>query len=233
MSQASELQLPGWLSTTVRATPAAEVDGQGVPVARDWWQARLDGTPFAGELFDSLDGRLTRTELFGLGERAGESPENARRLLWAALAWGTGRRHRNNGARITAMESGGDELSEVLRRAAETGRTDPSAAYGLFRPDRNAVSYLGPPFFTKFLYFAGGGSAAHPCLILDSLVAKTLRQESGWTELTGWYRWSAGQYVDYCELLTRWARELSEDGSGEVVRPDQLEYALFNRGRHS
>ncbi|TQN42120.1 hypothetical protein FHU33_1514 [Blastococcus colisei] len=233
MSEPSQLQLPEWLSTNLRATPAAEVAGQPVTVNRSWWEERLDGTPFADELFDSPEERLTRTLLFELGERAGKSPEDARRLLWATLAWGTGRRHRNNRARVTAVVKGGDELSEVLRRAAEVGRADPSAAYRLLRPYRNAVSHLGPPFFTKFLYFAGGGSAAHPCLILDSLVAKTLRRQCGWTELTGWYSWPANQYVDYCELLARWAKELSDDVTGDAVRPDQLEYALFNRGRHS
>jgi hypothetical protein len=233
MSEPIHLQLPEWLSANVRATPAAKVAGQPVTVNRGWWEERLGGTPFADELFDSPEERLTRTQLFELGEGAGKSPEDARRLLWATLAWGTGRRHRNNGARVTAVVKGGDELGEVLRRAAEVGRTDPSAAYRLLRPYRNAVSHLGPPFFTKFLYLAGGGSAAHPCLILDSLVAKALRRECGWTELTGWYSWSANQYVDYCQLLARWAEELSENGTGEPVRPDQLEYALFNRGRHS
>jgi hypothetical protein len=233
MSEPSQLPLPEWLSTNVRATPAVEVVGQPVTVNRSWWEERLGGTPFADELFDSPDERLTRAQLFDLGKRAGKSPENARRLLWATLAWGTGRRHRNNGARVTAVADRSDELSEVLRRSAEVGRTDPSAAYRLLRPYRNAVSHLGPPFFTKFLYFAGGGSAAHPCLILDSLVARTLRRECGWTELAGWYSWSADQYVDYCELLARWAKVLSEKEPGEAMRPDQLEYALFNRGRHS
>lgn len=233
MSESSHLRLPEWLSTKVRATPVAEVVGHGVIVNRMWWAERLGGTSFADELFDSPDQRLTRAQLFDLGKRAGESPEDARRLLWASLAWGTGRRHRNNGARITALGKDGDELSEVLRRAAEIGRTDPSAAYRLLRPYRNAVSYLGPPFFTKFLYFAGGGSSAHPCLILDSLVAKSLRQECGWTALTGWYTWPADQYADYCQLLARWALELSEHETAEAVRPDQLEYALFNRGRQS
>jgi hypothetical protein len=153
-------------------------------------------------------------------------------LLWATLAWGTGRLHRNNKARVAVVKKGRDELSELLRRAADAGRTDPSAAYRLLRPYRNAVAYLGPPFFTKFLYFAGGGSTAHPSLILDSLVAKSLRRQCGWTELTGWYSWSANQYGDYCQLLARWAKEVNETGTGEALRPDELEYALFNQGKY-
>jgi hypothetical protein len=234
MSDLCALPLPDWLAAEVRATSAADVVGHGVTVNRAWWEQRLGDTAFADELFEAPDERLTRAQLFELGERAGKSPEDARRLLWATLAWGTGRRHRNNRARVSAVVKGGDQVSEVLRRAAAVGRTDPSAAYQLLRSRyRNAIPYLGPPFFTKYLYFAGGGSATHPCLILDSLVAKSLRRKCGWTELTGWYSWPASQYVDYCELLARWAKELSENEPGEAVRPDQLEYALFNRGRHS
>jgi hypothetical protein len=226
------LHLPEWLAADVRATPAADVVGHEVMVNRAWWEKRLGDTPFADEVFESPGERLTREQLFALGERAGQSPQDARRLLWATLAWGTGRRHRNNGARVTAVNRDGDALGELLSRAAEVGRADAAAAYRLLRPQRNVVSFLGPPFFTKFLYFAGGGSAGHPCLILDSLVAKTLRRECGWTELTGWYSWSASEYAAYCQLLACWAKELSEDGS-EGVRPDQLEYALFRRGRQS
>jgi hypothetical protein len=81
MSEPSQLPLPEWLSTNVRATPAVEVAGQPVTVNRSWWEERLGGTPFADELFDSPEERLTRAQLFELGERAGESPEDARRLL--------------------------------------------------------------------------------------------------------------------------------------------------------
>ena len=233
MTDLCALTLPEWLAAEVRATTAARVIGHTVTVNRAWWEKRLSDTPFADELFDAPDEQLSRAQLFALGERAGESPQDARRLLWATLAWGTGLRHRNNRARVNAVVKGGDELSGVLRRAAEVGRTDPSAAYQLLRPNRNAIRYLGPPFFTKYLYFAGGGRAAHPCLILDSLVAKSLRGECGWTELTGWYSWPASQYAAYSELLSCWAKELDADGSAEPVRLDQFEYVLFNRGRHS
>jgi len=231
MSQANTLDLPEWLAAAVR-TRSTRID-QPIPVNRAWWTGRLGEAAFADELVEAPDGSLTRAQLFKLGARAGESPQDARRLLWATCAWGTGLRHRNNGSRVRSVKNRRDEVSELLQTAAETARTDARAAFMQLRPSRNAVPYLGPPFFTKFLYFAGGGGAAHPCLILDSLVAKSLRRECGWTELTGWYSWSADQYVDYCDLLARWAKELNDDGSDEAVRPDQFEYALFTRGRHS
>jgi len=233
IQQPTALPLPDWLAADVRGQSVDGVVGLPISVNRVWWAATLDATPYAAELFETDNGRLNRVHLFQLGERAAESAEDARRLLWASLAWGTGRKHRLNRARLRAVRRGEDELSESLRQAAEVSRTSAVAAFRLMRPNRNLVKYLGPPFFTKFLYFAGGGSPAHPCLILDSLVAQALRQECGWSGLTGRYVWSADEYAAYCELLAWWALELSGDGSRGVVRPDQLEYALFDRGRRS
>lgn len=230
MSEASSLELPGWLRAAVRDTPSSTVTGQSVLVNPRWWTERLDATPFVDELFEAPDERLTRVQLFQLGAEAGESARDARRLLWATLAWGTGRRHRHNRARLSAVEKGGDELSEVLRAAAVTSRINPTTAYRQLQPYRNAVAHLGPPFFTKFLYFAGGGSDTHPCLILDSMVARSLRRDCGWTSLTGLYTWPATEYAAYCELASRWAAELSAD-AGVAVRPDQIEYVLFRSGR--
>jgi hypothetical protein len=122
--------------------------------------------------------------------------------------------------------NGGDGFSEVLSEAAATSRTDAAAAYRQLQPYRNAVSHLGPPFFTKFLFYAGGGS-----LILDSMMARSLRRDCGWTSLTGLYTWPASEYVAYCELPSRWAGELSDADAREAVRPDKIEYVLFRAGR--
>jgi hypothetical protein len=227
------LPLPDWLRADVRKQSVDGVLSLPIAVNPYWWAATLDATPYAAELFETDDGCLTRVHLFQLGERAAGSVEDARRLLWATLAWGTGKKHRLNRARLRAVIRGEEELSETLRQAADVSRTSAAAAFQLMRPNGNLVKYLGPPFFTKFLYFAGGASPSHPCLILDSLVAKTLRQDCGWSGLTGRYVWSVDEYAAYCALLTRWAQELSAGGSDGVVRPDQVEYALFHRGRKS
>jgi hypothetical protein len=69
------------------------------------------------------------------------------------------------------------------------------------------LKYLGPAFFTKYLYFAGGGAATRPCVILDRVVAANLRAR-GWDGLRS-ASWSAVTYVQYCELLACLAREAS------------------------
>jgi hypothetical protein len=231
VNQPCALPLPEWLAEAVRTTPASTVLNQAVDVPPQWWKERLEGRGLADELFDAPDDQITRAQLFELGKQATESAANARRLLWATLAWGTGRRHRNNRARIKAVAESLDARSETLRKAAELGRTDPEQAYRELRPYSNAVPYLGPPFFTKFLYFAGGGSSSHRCLILDSMVAKSLRRHCGWTSLTGFYAWSSDDYLAYCDLLACWSAQLSESTPGEFVTPDRIEYALFRRGK--
>ncbi|MFW3171356.1 hypothetical protein [Geodermatophilus sp. CPCC 206100] len=230
MQDPRTLPLPGWLADAVRATPATTVLHQAVDVPPEWWRHELAKRDLAYELFDVPDRQITRAQLFEMGKFAANSEEDARRLLWATLAWGTGRRHRNNRSRISAVATSLDARSETLRKAAELGRTDPRAAYRLLRPRRNAVSHLGPPFFTKFLYFAGSGSADHRCLILDSMVAKSLRRHCGWTSLTGFYWWPADDYAAYCDLLARWAQELTADAD-EPVTADRIEYILFTRGK--
>jgi len=207
-----------------------------VAVNPEWWKRRLGDSGFAGEMFDAPGDALTRAALFDLGRAAGDSPADARRLLWAALSWGTGRRHRLNKSRIASVSEAADRLGKLLSEAAVASREDPEAAYRLLRPHGNVVRYLGPPFATKFLYFAGGGDPAHPSLILDSRVAASLRDDGGWTSLTGVFSWPAESYGAYSRLLHRWAREagerLADERGPRPVTPDQLEYALF-RGRRA
>ncbi len=175
------LPRPDWLRPL--GTREDAIFEHSIPVSPAWWRDALAKTPFAGEEPPSEE-HLTRGNLFDLAEDAKRSALGARRLLWASLSWGTGRRHRLNRKRIESVVRASDG-GDVLRQAAVLSRTDPRAAYQVLRPTKsNALACLGPPFFTKFLYFAGGGDPEHPCLILDSFVADTLQKECGWTSLT-------------------------------------------------
>jgi hypothetical protein len=174
---------------------------------------------------------MTRSQVFDTARRlrnGDDSDEAVLSLLWHALAWGTGRRYRQNERRINAMRS--QDNVNLLRNAAKASTADPRAAYSmLIRPGGGRIDGLGPSFFTKFLYFAGAGVPDHPCAILDANVAKALHR-AGWTSLRdGWANWYTDTYVSYEELLQRWARELGED-SQEPVALDQIEYALFRLG---
>jgi hypothetical protein len=235
MSQSLDIPVPSWLLHAVGGMAADSIPRHSVAVNPEWWGRRLTENGFADEMFSAAGDVLTRAALFDLGRAAGDSPVDARRLLWATLSWGTGRRHRLNRSRIASLRKSPDALGKLLAEAAIVSRQDPEAAYRILHPARNAIRYLGPPFGTKFLYFAGGGEPAHPCLILDSRVAASLRNDCGWTSLTGVFSWPAESYGAYSRLLHRWAREVGSqlaDRDPGNVTPDQVEYVLF-RGRRA
>ena len=163
---------------------------------------------------------LSRRDIFALAEPARKTSEGALNLLWHTLAWGTGRSNRNNRSRIRAVASSTD-IPELLGEAAELSISDPIAAYELLRHRRrNRVKYLGPAFFTKFLYFAGGGEETHQPLILDARVAKSLGK-AGWKPLYS-FNWSSETYGQYLALVSRWQEEL------ETSRGDLIERSLFD-----
>ncbi|MFI6024955.1 8-oxoguanine DNA glycosylase OGG fold protein [Amycolatopsis magusensis] len=208
----TDLALPGWaIPAQSRAIAVAQ---HTISIRTQWWNHAitsrgLPGTPPAGD-------RLSRAEVWS-------AADDVFTLLWRALAWGSGHYLRNNTRRLDSIREKRSPIEDVLTEARELSRHNPAAAYTLLRPvRRNVIPWLGPAFFTKFLYFAGGGAPEHPCLILDSVVAMALRDHAGWKSLpTG--NWSAQTYQRYCDLLARWARRHGR-------APDELERALF-RGR--
>ncbi|OXR39742.1 hypothetical protein B7C42_08181 [Nocardia cerradoensis] len=162
--------------------------------------------------------------MFALADAAVETTDGALTLLWNTLAWGTGRGARNNRRRIAAIASDRDAYAALLLEAAQVSRSDAVAAYALLRPSpyRNAVRWLGPAFFTKFLYFAGGGRPDHPCCILDYRVAAALRA-AGWSGLAD-SGWSAQVYGRYMRLVRSWRDEC------DCTRVDLIERWLFDTG---
>lgn len=63
------------------------------------------------------------------------------------------------------------------------------------------LGQLGPAFFTKYLYFAGGGEPHHPCTILDVNVARALQDTCGWSSLPITGGWGSSAFDRYCTLL--------------------------------
>lgn len=146
-------------------------------------------------------------------------------LLWLPLAWGSGRSLRHNCQRLDSIQADVSRAADLLTQAADESRRDHARAYALLRRARhNQLRGLGPSFFTKFLYFAGGGAPEHPNLILDRVVATALHDHGGWTSLDRVGPWPPETYERYCVLLARWAKE-------HGCAPDQLEHALFTGER--
>lgn len=194
---------------------------QSISVDPAWWSKRVPGAALTG---DTAHPTLTRRDVFSLAEPARETADGARDLVWASLSWGTGTSQRNNARRIAALTDN-PTLAAGLQRAAELAGADPVAAYETLRPAGNLVPYLGPPFFTKFLYFAAGDIAGRGSLIFDSRVASSLRT-CGWESLTGTYWWPTATFGRYLDLVGRWASELTQ-ADGTPLAPDQVELWLF------
>ena len=128
--------------------------------------------------------------------------------------------------RLDAVALDPTGAAKILREAGQLSVTDPEAAFARLRPGRrNVVSYLGPAFFTKYLYFAGAGDANHRSLILDARVATALNERCGWKTLHRKGPWPALTYERYCNLLTDWACEAKTDN--RTVAADELERWLF------
>ena len=181
MSEPDLLAPPTTLTSWLREVDSRTViDDHEIAVSPQWWNQHLTHHSLSDTL---LGATLTRADLFGLAAGAHRSPDGALTLLWNALAWGSGTRNRNNKRRIASIAANRDEHGPLLQQAAQLSATDPVHAYELLRPRRqNTIGSLGPAFFTKYLYFAGGGDPHHPCCILDNLVARSLRN-AGYSDL--------------------------------------------------
>lgn len=219
----TDIHLPERAISELSDVDVAEwIDDHAIPVGRRWWTDALT----AAGLDDTLTGdTIRRADIFALADAAGEDPAAALTLLWNALAWGSGDKRRNNKARIAAVAADPAAAAALLQQAAVLSRTDPQAAYDLLYPNnRTAISDLGPAFFTKYLYFAGGGHPAHPCAILDENVALALQKTCGWTSLP-LKGWLASAYGRYATLLGMWVDE------HDLGRGDTIERWLFEEGK--
>ncbi|MFH9960315.1 hypothetical protein ACH4PR_02925 [Streptomyces mirabilis] len=224
----SRLQLPRACREALAKQRSERIDSHTIPVATAWWNteiaaARLPGAPMAS----SDVTQLSRGDLFADAAKLdADSDEELLRFLWRVLAWGSGMKLRLNRKRMRAVADSPSSAVAALGKALKAAREDPAQAYEALRPrDRNALAYLGPAFSTKVLYFAGRGALDHPCAILDSQVAATLRDTCKWDSL-GDNEWPTSTYVRYCALLGRWAHEESRR-FGRRIGIDEIERWLF------
>ncbi|WP_418606328.1 hypothetical protein [Georgenia sp. SUBG003] len=82
----------------------------------------------------------------------------------------------------------------------------------------------------QYLYFAGAGRPAHPCLIVDARVMTTLYRELKWP----WFAnprkaFGPKTYEVAMRVLSTWAERLSTEE--RVVAPDEVERWAFAVGK--
>ncbi|MFJ9590491.1 8-oxoguanine DNA glycosylase OGG fold protein [Streptomyces acidicola] len=224
----SRLQLPRACREALAKPRSERINGHTIPIATTWWNAEIAAAHLPGAPVASPDiTQLSRGDLFkDAANLDADSDEELLRFLWRVLAWGSGMKLRLNRKRMRAVADNPSSAVQALRQALKAAREDPAQAYEALRPrDHNAIAYLGPAFSTKVLYFAGNGAVDHPCAILDSQVAATLRDACKWDSL-GENEWPTSTYVRYCALLDRWAREESR-WLGRYIGIDEIERWLF------
>jgi hypothetical protein len=225
----SLLQLPRECREALAKQRSERIDGHTITIPSDWWNNEITAAHLPGVPVTRPDvTQLTRGDLFtdAANLDAGSEEEPLLRFLWRVLAWGSGMKLRLNRQRIRAVADNPSSAVAALCQALQAAREDPARAYEALRPGgRNAIAYLGPAFSTKVLYFAGSGALDHPCVILDSQVAATLRNTCKWDSL-GEDGWPTYTYVRYCTLLDRWANEESRQ-LGRRIGSDEIERWLF------
>lgn len=218
-----DIHLPGRALTQLANIDVRDwIEGHAIEAGSAWWAAALHDKGFD---YTVVGDTIRRDDIFALADDAIESPPGALTLLWNSLAWGSDGKRRKNKARIASVARNPDRAGTLLQGAARLSRTDPRSAYDLLYPrNRTAIPELGPSFFTKYLYFAGGGAASHPCCILDENVALALRKMCGWESLPT-KQWRATAYERYATLLSNWVIEQGWQ------RLDIIERWLFEEGK--
>lgn len=198
--------------------------------AERWLPALPDAALWPPELqalVPAADGHrlIERATVFHVARRATESLDAGHALI-ASMVWGTGTDARGRTRRLKVFERSASETCDRLASAISVLRSDGAvAAYTCLHGDNgNVISYLGPSFGTKVMYFCGYDSVPGTLrpLILDRYVATALNRLCGlqWPH-TGF---SPSQYEMYLELAHAWASTWSTE-------PDVIERVLFSIGQ--
>jgi hypothetical protein len=210
------------------------IDNHGFSLNLGLWNRQighLPGAPVTGSHGETDKGRISRRDLFDLATEArdDESGVSALQLYWRTLVWGTGTAHRNTPGRIRSVEADAESAGRLLRAAAQKTASDSQTAFLLLRPGGNALKSLGPNFFTKFLYFAGGGAVDHPCLIVDKRVLRSLHRETQMNVFAPrTTNYSVGVYEHALATMQSWAQELTT--ADRRVGADEVERWAFSTG---
>jgi hypothetical protein len=198
--------LVNWIESWSRHEAIFE---HGFNLNTGWWNQRIADLPGGLVAEGANTAHISRGDLFTMADAALTSGEGALQLLWHTLAWGSGNYHRNDPRRISSVRADPQGVGQMLSQAAQASRRDPAEAFNVLKPNRNAIKQLGPNFFTKYLYFAGGGEPLHRSLIVDRRVLDTLYRETQREEFLVRYNYGLGTYMQAIEILEAWACELS------------------------
>jgi hypothetical protein len=188
-----------------------------------------DGVPSSG--------RITRGDVFDIGDDVRAGKRDATDLFTASFMWGWGPTGFGPSRYSDIRTAAGDRLEPSLRKVLSQINKDPRSPdpiagyvqfYGGWDHDDRApagdarwarLHKYGPAFFTKFLYFSTPGT-----LILDNRLANAVYELSGLPKLvTKQGRslpWTPYRYAVYLHWMQQTADTLG-------TAPEMLEATLF------
>lgn len=206
-----------------------DVLGQSFTLSTTWWRREFgeSGWTPRGLFAESSPVTVSRQTLFALAPHEDSNDDQILSFAFHVLFWGSGSSRRNNRQRIAAILE--PEGREILRSFAVAGKDDPRTLFRLFRPERrNLISYLGPAFFTKLMYF-GGNSLEHPSLIVDNRVLKSLHRTEIGRHLPVIHNYGLNTYLEACKVMHEIAEAArqSEEPRLKGCTADVVEYWAF------
>jgi hypothetical protein len=206
---------------------AAQGEGTWAKYRSEWWKLY-----FTGDLAHFWPSQLDQTELDDNGYRwisrddvfAIAADDSALHTAVASTVWGVGKWAFRVGRFVKPFTKNRETVEGNLQRSAAALAADgPVAAYeAMIRGGSASTRFMGPAYFTKFLYFSGYRSAADlKPLILDRRVARGLRARDAFGPNSGDTNWPSHMYRTYLE----YCHEQNPDD------PAAVEMALFNEGK--
>lgn len=206
---------------------------QGFSYGKDTWKRWLEGIPGAVEALDSLQEPIDRAQVAEAFESLWQT--NTEGAFTAVMVWGYGKKNRGGyrTARVLSQDSQPKgapldaSVTERLRASVNIVREEGAIEGFRYLNNRKLngqaggkIKWLGPAFFTKWLYYASASepdktlTAAAPILdrrVRDWLADRDIRIRNGNTK----------EYRKYIELLSSW-------GEAYDLAPSQVEQLIFS-----
>lgn len=219
-------------SITVDYPDSEAVLSHGFRFRPAWWTPRVPAG--WGSFLERLPAeergyhRIARADLL-----AAATDHGLPQALLAGYVWGTGSSAFLVGRRARVFRANDNQyINDTLNVVASTlrGGNAVEAYASMLRGQSQSLKYLGPSFFTKFLYAADShGGKRGRALILDQFVAVALNALHDWG-IPRYGPWEPTTYERWLDLAHSIADAASVEVDGDV-RADAIEMAYFNYGR--